>query len=135
MHILHYFLKILIVLSAVLGTIIYRISVVSAVYSGSGGFLKKHAKIFTTITAATINLIMIMILTRVSIYHPFNQLFVCVFASVCFRLCRSGSQKALNYQHSYLHYPTTLPLLLLIHFLLVFGFGKFTRFIIKWLSD
>ncbi|XP_055321230.1 anoctamin-5-like isoform X2 [Sitodiplosis mosellana] len=60
-------LMILVVLAAVLGTIIYRISVVSAVYSGSGGFLRKHAKIFTTITAATINLIIIMILTR--IYH------------------------------------------------------------------
>lgn len=58
--------QILVVLAAVLGTIIYRISIVSAVYSGSGGFLKTHAKIFTTITAATINLIIIMILTRVS---------------------------------------------------------------------
>lgn len=35
--------------------------------SGGGEiFLKTHAKIFTTMTAATINLIIIMILTRVS---------------------------------------------------------------------
>lgn len=59
------FTQILVVLAAVLGTIIYRISIVSAIYSGTGGFFKKHAKIVTTITAATINLILIMILTRV----------------------------------------------------------------------
>lgn len=58
--------QIFVVLAVVLGTIIYRISIVSAVYSGSGGLLKKHAKIVTTITAATFNLIMIMILTRVT---------------------------------------------------------------------
>ncbi|XP_058460055.1 anoctamin-4 isoform X2 [Malaya genurostris] len=56
-----------IVLGAVLGTIIYRISVVSVIYSGGGVFFRKHAKIFTTMTAALINLIIIMILTR--IYH------------------------------------------------------------------
>lgn len=54
-----------IVLGAVLGTIIYRISVVSVIYSGSESFIRQHAKIFTTITAALINLIIIMILTRV----------------------------------------------------------------------
>lgn len=55
-----------IVLAAVLGTIIYRISVVAVIYGGGNEFVKQHAKIFTTITAATINLIIIMILTRVS---------------------------------------------------------------------
>lgn len=77
------------VLAAVLGTIIYRISVVSAVYSGSGGFLRKHAKIFTTITAATINLIIIMILTRVSSKpHCTNalSLFHSIHLSVLIRL-------------------------------------------------
>ncbi|XP_063372345.1 anoctamin-4 [Cydia amplana] len=54
-----------IVLGAVLGTIIYRISMVSVIYGGSGFFLKKHAKIFTSMTAAIINLIIIMILTRI----------------------------------------------------------------------
>ncbi|GBP81844.1 Anoctamin-4 [Eumeta japonica] len=54
-----------IVLGAVLGTIIYRISMVSVIYGGSGFFIKKHAKIFTTMTAALINLIIIMILTRI----------------------------------------------------------------------
>ncbi|XP_058829610.1 anoctamin-4 isoform X2 [Topomyia yanbarensis] len=56
-----------IVLGAVLGTIIYRISLVSVIYSGGGVFFRKHAKLFTTMTAALINLIIIMILTR--IYH------------------------------------------------------------------
>uniref|UniRef100_A0A1A9WRI9 Anoctamin n=1 Tax=Glossina brevipalpis TaxID=37001 RepID=A0A1A9WRI9_9MUSC len=56
-----------IVLSAVLGTIIYRISVVTVIYGGGGFFVKEHAKLFTTITAALINLVVIMILTR--IYH------------------------------------------------------------------
>lgn len=58
--------QICIVLGAVLGTIIYRISLISVFYGG-GFFLKKHAKIFTLMTAALINLIIIMILTR--IYH------------------------------------------------------------------
>ncbi|XP_039298885.1 anoctamin-4 isoform X1 [Nilaparvata lugens] len=58
---------ILIVLSAVVGTIIYRISVVTVIYEGGNKFVKRHAKIFTTITAALINLVIIMILTK--IYH------------------------------------------------------------------
>ncbi|KAH8396707.1 hypothetical protein KR215_002797 [Drosophila sulfurigaster] len=56
-----------VVLSAVLGTIIYRISLVSVIYGGGGFFVKEHAKLFTTVTAALINLVVIMILTR--IYH------------------------------------------------------------------
>ncbi|XP_060808841.1 anoctamin-4 [Amyelois transitella] len=54
-----------IVMGAVLGTIIYRISMVSVIYGGSGFFLKRHAKIFTSMTAALINLTIIMILTRI----------------------------------------------------------------------
>ncbi|XP_045770724.1 anoctamin-4 [Maniola jurtina] len=54
-----------VVMGAVLGTIIYRISMVSVIYGGTGFFLKKHAKIFTAMTAALINLTMIMILTRI----------------------------------------------------------------------
>ncbi|KAJ2943398.1 hypothetical protein O0L34_g12207 [Tuta absoluta] len=56
---------IMLVMGAVLGTIIYRISMVSVIYGGSGFFLKRHAKIFTSMTAALINLIIIMLLTRV----------------------------------------------------------------------
>ncbi|XP_063697061.1 anoctamin-4 [Culicoides brevitarsis] len=56
-----------VVLGAVLGTIIYRISLVSVIYGGAGWFIKTHAKLFTTMTAALINLIIIMLLTRV--YH------------------------------------------------------------------
>lgn len=55
------------VLGAVLGTIVYRISLVAVFYGGGGSFLKRHAKIFTSMTAALINLVIIMILTR--IYH------------------------------------------------------------------
>lgn len=58
--------QISVVLSAVLGTIIYRISLVSVIYGGGGFFVKEHAKLFTTVTAALINLVVIMILTRVS---------------------------------------------------------------------
>ncbi|XP_011870955.1 PREDICTED: anoctamin-4 [Vollenhovia emeryi] len=61
------FFMICVVLGAVLGTIVYRISLVAVFYGGGGGFLKRHAKIFTSMTAALINLIIIMILTR--IYH------------------------------------------------------------------
>lgn len=52
------------VLGAVIGTIIYRISLIP-VFHGGGYFLKQHAKIFTSLTAAFINLIIIMILTRI----------------------------------------------------------------------
>ncbi|XP_052132194.1 anoctamin-4, partial [Frankliniella occidentalis] len=58
---------VVVVCCAVLGTIIYRISLVTVFHSGGGNFLKKHAKIFTSITAACINLIIILILTR--FYH------------------------------------------------------------------
>ncbi|KAL1116216.1 hypothetical protein AAG570_005711 [Ranatra chinensis] len=61
------FFMILVVLSAVLGTIIYRISVVTVIYEGGNLFVKRHAKIFTSITAALINLVIIMILTK--FYH------------------------------------------------------------------
>lgn len=54
-----------VVLAAVLGTIIYRLSLVTIIYSGGGSFLRRHAKIFTTMTAALINLVIIMILTKV----------------------------------------------------------------------
>lgn len=61
------FFMICVVLGAVLGTIVYRISLVAVFYGGGGSFLQSHAKIFTSVTAALINLIIIMILTR--IYH------------------------------------------------------------------
>ncbi|XP_011301819.1 anoctamin-4 [Fopius arisanus] len=59
------FFMICVVLGAVLGTIIYRISLVAVVHSGGGSLLQRHAKIFTSMTAALINLIIIMILTRI----------------------------------------------------------------------
>ncbi|PSN52662.1 hypothetical protein C0J52_06028 [Blattella germanica] len=54
-----------VVMGAVLGTIIYRVSVVTVIHGSREQFLKKHAKIFTSITAAIINLVLIMILTKI----------------------------------------------------------------------
>ena len=62
-----------IVLGAVLGTIIYRISLVSVIYGGFGYFIKGHAKLFTSMTAALINLIIIMLLTKVSFLKAFQK--------------------------------------------------------------
>lgn len=59
--------QIAVVLGAVLGTIIYRISLVTVIYGSESIFVKRHAKIFTTITAALINLTIIMILTKVNL--------------------------------------------------------------------
>ncbi|XP_015836241.1 anoctamin-4 isoform X2 [Tribolium castaneum] len=61
------FFMLAVVLCAVLGTIIYRLSLVSVIYGGGGTFLKRHAKIVTSVSAALINLIIIMCLTR--FYH------------------------------------------------------------------
>ncbi|CAH1390645.1 unnamed protein product [Nezara viridula] len=61
------FFMILVVCAAVLGTIVYRLSVVTVIYEGGNSFVKRHAKIFTSITGALINLVIIMILTR--FYH------------------------------------------------------------------
>ncbi|XP_068899674.1 anoctamin-4-like [Tenebrio molitor] len=61
------FFMLVVVLCAVLGTIIYRLSLVSVIYGSGGTFLKRHAKIVTSVSAALINLIIIMCLTR--FYH------------------------------------------------------------------
>ncbi|XP_030764358.1 anoctamin-4 [Sitophilus oryzae] len=61
------FFMLFIVLCAVLGTIIYRLSLVTIIYGSERFFLRNHAKIVTSVTAALINLIFIMSLTRV--YH------------------------------------------------------------------
>lgn len=61
------------VLSAVLGTILYRITLVSVIYGGGGFFVKEHAKLFTSVTAALINLVVIMILTRVGLHFRIVQ--------------------------------------------------------------
>jgi len=62
-----------VVLSAVLGTILYRITLVSVIYGGGGFFVKEHAKLFTSVTAALINLVVIMILTRVGLHFRIVQ--------------------------------------------------------------
>jgi len=76
-------------MGAVLGTIIYRISVVTVIYSSGEQFLKQHAKIFTSITAAVINLVIIMILTKASSGHRSTSIYVCMHASmyVCMCVC------------------------------------------------
>ncbi|XP_023310794.1 anoctamin-4-like [Anoplophora glabripennis] len=61
------FFMLFVVLCAVLGTIIYRLSLVSVIYGSQSTFLNKHAKIVTSVSAAVINLIIIMCLTRY--YH------------------------------------------------------------------
>jgi hypothetical protein len=75
-----------IVLGAVLGTIIYRISLVSVIYGGFDGvFIKSHAKLFTSMTAALINLIIIMLLTKVLIGNEQFLVFVLLFVAFLFR--------------------------------------------------
>lgn len=59
-------LQIFVVLGVVLGTIIYRLSLVTIIYGSQNLFLKNHAKIVTSVSAALINLVFIMSLTRVS---------------------------------------------------------------------
>ncbi|CAH1112019.1 unnamed protein product [Psylliodes chrysocephalus] len=61
------FFMLIVVLCAVLGTIIYRLSLVSVIYTSKNSFMKKHAKIVTSVSAAVMNLIIIMFLTR--FYH------------------------------------------------------------------
>ncbi|KAG8315422.1 Anoctamin-4 [Homalodisca vitripennis] len=67
------FFMVCVALSAVLGTIIYRITVVTVIYEGGNMFIKRHAKIFTSMTAALINLIIIMILTKMSSQLEFKE--------------------------------------------------------------
>ncbi|KAF7286638.1 hypothetical protein GWI33_004671 [Rhynchophorus ferrugineus] len=58
------FFMLFVVLCAVLGTIIYRLSLVTIIYGSERFFLRNHAKIVTSVSAAIINLIFIMSLTR-----------------------------------------------------------------------
>lgn len=71
--------QLVVVLGAVLGTIIYRLSLVSIIYGSKSLFLKNHAKIVTSVSAAIINLIIIMCLTRVS-----NSTYLFLFSSNMF---------------------------------------------------
>lgn len=59
-------LQIACVVAAVFGVIMYRIIVVALFYASSDEIVRRNAKIATTVTAAIINLIIIMILNRVS---------------------------------------------------------------------
>lgn len=87
----------MIVLAAVLGTIVYRISFMASVYGNDSYFLKKHAKMFTTMSAATINLIIIMILTRVK--KPFTQYFS-ASPTVCFPDLPQSCHKTYEFRES-----------------------------------
>lgn len=75
-------MQVVVVLGAVLGTIIYRISVVTVIYGSGEQFLKQHAKIFTSITAAVINLVIIMILTKASSGCKSMSIHVCMCLSM-----------------------------------------------------
>jgi len=72
-------MQVVVVMGAVLGTIIYRISVVTVIYGSGEQFLKEHAKIFTSITAAVINLVIIMILTKASSGCRSTSIYVCMY--------------------------------------------------------
>ncbi|GLG95444.1 Anoctamin, partial [Gryllus bimaculatus] len=62
---------VMVVMGAVLGTIVYRISLVTVIGSSQDQFLIEKAKIFTSVTAAIINLVIIMILTNGRFFkHP-----------------------------------------------------------------
>ncbi|XP_065345514.1 anoctamin-4-like isoform X2 [Cloeon dipterum] len=56
-----------IVMCAVVGTILYRLSAVAVLYRNGDAFMKRNAKILTSMSAAMINLIIIVLLTR--FYH------------------------------------------------------------------
>ena len=53
-------------MAAVFGVIMYRIIVVTVFYASPEELIRRNAKITTTVTAAIINLIAIMLLNRVS---------------------------------------------------------------------
>jgi anoctamin-4 len=55
---------------ALVGTIIYRLSAVAFLYFYGDKFLKQNAKLFSSMSAAVINLIIISLLTRVSLLIP-----------------------------------------------------------------
>jgi len=75
-------MQVVVVMGAVLGTIIYRISVVTVIYGSGEQFLKEHAKIFTSITAAVINLVIIMILTKASSRCRSTSMYVHMYVSM-----------------------------------------------------
>ncbi|XP_059479818.1 anoctamin-4-like [Neocloeon triangulifer] len=56
-----------IVMCAVVGTILYRITAVAVLYRNGDFFMKRNAKLITSMSAAVINLIIIVLLTR--FYH------------------------------------------------------------------
>ena len=57
------------VVAAVFGVIMYRIIVVGLLYAASEEVIRKNAKLTTTATAACLNLIVILLLNRVSVLH------------------------------------------------------------------
>ncbi|XP_059488019.1 anoctamin-3-like isoform X2 [Neocloeon triangulifer] len=54
-----------VVVSAIIGVIVYELAIVAAFYDSGDDFLKQNTQILTSMTAALINLIVIMILTIV----------------------------------------------------------------------
>ena len=59
------FFMILVVIASLVGIIVYRAAVLAALYSQADNTLRENAKLLTSFTAATINLLMIQLLTFV----------------------------------------------------------------------
>ena len=64
--------QLLLVIAAVFGVIVYRLAVMTLFQRTGDIFWLKSAKIVTSITAATLNLIIIMIMNQVRIYGYSN---------------------------------------------------------------
>ena len=58
-------LQIVCVMAAVFGVIMYRIIIVAVLYASDDALIKQNAKITTTVTAALISLVVIVILNKV----------------------------------------------------------------------
>lgn len=65
-----------IVLGAVLATIVYRVSLMTVIYGGFGYFLRGHAQLFTSMTAASFNLVIIMLLTKVKLEKNLTSMMI-----------------------------------------------------------
>lgn len=58
--------QVALVIACVIGVIVYRVAMNAVFYSFNVSYVKSYAKILTSVTAACINLVVILILSRVS---------------------------------------------------------------------
>ena len=59
--------QVVVVLGALFAVIVYRLAVVTALYGVKNKFAKQNARFITSVTASLINLVVILILTKVSL--------------------------------------------------------------------